>query len=334
MNLTALSITILMTAGFAYALYVYFKPAVKKVKQVQAGKMEKASKTSSSPSRSLSLSPEDSPSRLTSSSQLTGAAGKKGKPFTMRPAIFEMQGRRRTMEDTHNVIVDLGERESSALPDKFSLFGVYDGHGGSAAAEFVSENLPKYVAKRILNGEKPETALSESIIQLEADFLEMARERSMEDGTTLVAVLVTDGRMIVANLGDSEAILCRGGNAEVLSTVHTPAKNEKEVARVKADGGKVVRGRVGHPNFNEQYFNLAVSRAIGDMMYKHDEFTNGKKSGVIAIPEVRQELVSDDDSFLVLACDGVWDVLSYEVWYFIHACTIFTRVTADAKKSF
>jgi hypothetical protein len=77
-------------------------------------------------------------------------------------------------------------------------------------------------------------------------------------------------------------------------------------------GGRIYHNRVGHPKFNPQLMNIAVSRAIGDAGFKLDEFTDGKKSGLIAEAEMRTvELVADDE-FLVIGCDGLWDVITYQ----------------------
>jgi len=131
-------------------------------------------------------------------------------------------------------------------------------------------------------------------------------------GTTVVIAIIYDQTLIIANVGDSEAILCRGSNAIALSTLHNPAKNYLEGKRVEKVGGIITRSnRVGHPSLNYAYTNIAVSRAIGDITYKYSEFCNSKPSGLIPDPDIHIEQLSLNDQFLILACDGLWDVMRY-----------------------
>ena len=59
--------------------------------------------------------------------------------------------------------------------------------------------------------------------------------------------------------------------------------------------------------------NLNLSRAIGDLRYKSNEQLPAAAQIISAQPDVTQTTLSPADSFLVLACDGVWDVMSNQV---------------------
>ena len=96
----------------------------------------------------------------------------------------------------------------------------------------------------------------------------------------------------VANCGDVRAVLCRGNQAVRLSVDHK-ADDEGERQRVERAGGHVVGRRVQGV--------LAVSRAIGD---------HALRPWVINEPYVQSLTLQDRDSHLVLACDGLWDVMS------------------------
>jgi serine/threonine protein phosphatase PrpC len=127
-----------------------------------------------------------------------------------------------------------------------------------------------------------------------------------------VVAIIKDNILYVANLGDSEMVLCTEGKSEILTECHNPKKNEKELQRVEAMGGRIIKGRVGHPRLNPSIFSIAVSRAIGDSFFKDPQVTEGRPSGLIAEPYITQRLIKESDEFLVLACDGVWDVLGYQ----------------------
>jgi len=98
-------------------------------------------------------------------------------------------------------------------------------------------------------------------------------------------------------------VLSRGGVAVELSRDHKP-EDVEEKARIEAAGGSVGEdGRIEG--------NLNLSRAIGDLAYKHKEGLSAERQMISAYPDVRVEgLRAGEDEFLVVACDGIWNVLS------------------------
>ena len=99
--------------------------------------------------------------------------------------------------------------------------------------------------------------------------------------------------MYIANVGDTRAVLCKNGVAERMSQDHK-ATEQSEVDRIRNGGGIVMENRVGG--------SLAVTRAFGDHALKRD--------GVTAKPFINKHVLRPFDKFLVIASDGVWDVLS------------------------
>ena len=120
-------------------------------------------------------------------------------------------------------------------------------------------------------------------------------------GTTAVAVLLTPTHIICSNAGDSRAILCRDGMALPLSFDHKPV-NPTEISRVHAAGGFVKMKRIDG--------DLAVSRGFGDFRYKLNGNATVNTQKVIAVPELIVFPRNDEkDEFLILGCDGIWDVV-------------------------
>lgn len=120
-------------------------------------------------------------------------------------------------------------------------------------------------------------------------------------GTTAVTVLLTPTHIICSNAGDSRAILCRDGMALPLSFDHKPV-NPTEICRVTAAGGFVKMKRIDG--------DLAVSRGFGDFRYKLNGNEPVDKQKVIAVPEIMVFPRDDEkDEFLILGCDGIWDVV-------------------------
>jgi len=132
------------------------------------------------------------------------------------------------------------------------------------------------------------------------------------DGTTAAVAAIVDRKLVVGNVGDSELVLCCEKTAIPLASVHNMKKNPAEIVRVSEAGGKVYNNRVGHPKFNPAVISLGVSRAIGDIAFKHEKFTNGKESGLSAEPEVVVRELTGEEEFLIIGCDGLWDVVLHQ----------------------
>jgi serine/threonine protein phosphatase PrpC len=223
----------------------------------------------------------------------------------LQVGVQSVQGARKTMEDEHQVINDGGG-------EKVSFFGVYDGHAGKKAAEFLRDQLHTTLLSHSQVQSEPESALKEAIEEAEVAFLARAKEEKLDDGSTLAVVLIKGNEMITANVGDSEIVLCRGGKPLVLSTAHNMMKNTAEEQRVKDAGGVVFRSRLGHPYINPQLISIAVTRSIGDITFKDTDFTAGRPSGLIASPDTRRITLTTEDEFFLIGCDGLWDVMTHE----------------------
>lgn len=102
-------------------------------------------------------------------------------------------------------------------------------------------------------------------------------------------------------MGDSRAIASVRGTVQQLSFDHKP-NNELESKRIVAAGGWV--------EFNRVNGNLALSRALGDFVFKKNEKKRAEEQIVTAYPDVEVCEITDDHEFIVIACDGIWDVMN------------------------
>jgi len=126
-----------------------------------------------------------------------------------------------------------------------------------------------------------------------------------KSGTTAICVLITDKYILFSNCGDSRGVLSGDGSKPLLVTQDHKPSNPPELERIQNAGGSVMIQRVNG--------SLAVSRALGDFEYKNVDGKGPTEQLVSPEPEFymkRRE--SDKDEFLVLACDGVWDVMTNE----------------------
>ncbi|CAA2973522.1 probable phosphatase 2C 50 isoform X1 [Olea europaea subsp. europaea] len=194
------------------------------------------------------------------------------------------------------------------------FFGVYDGHGGSQVANYCRDRIHSSLAEELevimanLNDgnskdsceEQWRRALTECFLKVDD---EIGGKASLEPvapetvGSTAVVAIVCSSHIIVANCGDSRAVLCRGKEPMALSVDHKPNR-EDEYARIEAAGGKVIQWN-GHRVFGV----LAMSRSIGDRYLK---------PWIIPDPEVMFIPRTREDDCLILASDGLWDVMTNE----------------------
>ncbi|CAM6009568.1 unnamed protein product [Sphagnum balticum] len=129
-------------------------------------------------------------------------------------------------------------------------------------------------------------------------------------GSTAVVAVIRGNQLVVANAGDSRCIMSRHGKALELSLDHKP-ELEVERGRILFAGGFVHAGRVNG--------SLNLTRAIGDVKFKYQTDLPPEKQIVTCFPDVRQVELGTGDEFLVLACDGIWDVMSSQgVVDFVH----------------
>ncbi|CAL5028731.1 unnamed protein product [Urochloa decumbens] len=128
-------------------------------------------------------------------------------------------------------------------------------------------------------------------------------------GSTAVVAVLVRGRVVVANCGDSRAVLCRRRAPVPLSDDHKPNRPD-ELARIQAAGGRVVFN-----NGHRVRGILAMSRALGDRMLRPE---------VIAEPEITVTDRTPEDECLILASDGMWDAVPNEI-----ACSVARQCLQD-----
>lgn len=223
-------------------------------------------------------------------------------------------GRRREMEDAITIL------PSFADDGRLHFFGVYDGHGGTHAALLCRERLHCILTAELMS--EPgrmavlieeaqwERAMVSAFSRMDDEVGGLCSDNDSKTppdtaGSTAVVAVVGSEQIIVANCGDSRAVLSRKGVAMPLSIDHKPDR-EDEMARIESLGGRVIFW-----NGYRVMGVLATSRSIGDRYLK---------PYVIPEPDVTLSRRCPDDEFLILASDGLWDVVSNET-----ACDIARR---------
>lgn len=220
---------------------------------------------------------------------------------------------------------------------RFNLLAVCDGHCGSDASDFVSIHLPYYLEqtlrKRRAVLDRPsavKAALHETYQRLEGNM----RSSNIVGGTTAVATLIdrAQSRLYVANVGDSRAILGSFDSTSLQPTFTQLSRDHKpsdpfETQRLKAAGTLLLAQVV--PRWAKTIATasparlscgLAVSRVLGDFQLKD------RCAGLISVPEVSCRQLTPRDRFVVVASDGIWDMMTNEG----AGRTVMTRWMRDA----
>ncbi|KAG9063580.1 Protein phosphatase 2C 2 [Linnemannia hyalina] len=208
-----------------------------------------------------------------------------------------MQGWRATMDDAHTILLDVEGAPGTAF------FAVYDGHGGDTVAKYSGDHLHKNIFADAAFGEKEfKTAIRNGFLKTDRALHLDPDCNSESSGCTAITATITDNNMLyVGNAGDSRAVLSRDGKAVAMSTDHKPTDFD-ESTRILFSGGYVENGRVNGL--------LATSRALGDFGFKLTDTSDPGDQIVIAVPDIVEHELADEDEFLVLACDGIWDCMS------------------------
>ena len=191
------------------------------------------------------------------------------------------------MEDAHQAIDELSGPGTA-------YFAVYDGHGGRGAVNFVQEHLHVNFAEQLELGLGMAEAFKASFLKTDAD---MEGADVGYSGSTVAAAFVQtlgEGKRMLhtANCGDARIVLCQAGKA-LRTTIDHKGSDPDEVKRIQDAGGLVVLNRVSGI--------LAVTRSLGDLKMK--EY-------VVGDPYCYSVELTTNDKFLIVACDGLWDVAS------------------------
>lgn len=217
----------------------------------------------------------------------------------LRVGATSMQGWRSTMEDAHTIKLELLNLPSGVESDECAFAAVFDGHCGPKIARMCAQNIHKWLTSvpEFREG-KYEAALTRAYIDGDdALFKLLPKETS---GCTGNSILLVQHHLYCANTGDTRAVLCRGGEAIALSQDHKPT-NEAEERRANNAGVKVLGGRVGGV--------LSLSRAFGDFAFKNQKLLPEMRA-ITVVPDVFHIELTPLDEFAILACDGVWDMIS------------------------
>ena len=203
-------------------------------------------------------------------------------------AYYEDHGERDYMEDQGKSIENL-----NGDPNQI-LFCLFDGHGGGEVSEFLKNNFSEYMKKTLPFKNYPsDFAKLFKLLDKKVESLN-APEAGSTAGIAYIEKINGKRFLYCANVGDTRSILIKKNNRILRLSYDDRVSDRKEKERIIKQGGIIFNGRI--------YGQLMLSRCFGDWSIK--------EYGVIVLPHVARIELTSDDLYLILATDGVWDVLS------------------------
>jgi len=214
-----------------------------------------------------------------------------------RWGLCSMQGHRRSQEDAHLTVEVKQEDGNLGM-----LFCVFDGHGGNQVSKFAAKNFnDMYVGTKEFKEGQYGEALKEAFNLIDAEVKK--EEYSKDAGSTVCVVYMNKEKIWCASAGDARAVLCRDKNTVVaMSEDHKP-QDEKELERIEEADHWICEWT------NRVRGELAVSRSFGYHKYKDNTSKTWDEQAVTACPDVREFTREGNESYFILACDGIWDCL-------------------------
>ena len=209
--------------------------------------------------------------------------------------------------------------------DYFYFFGIYDGHGGNGCSYYLKQNLHNFIKEFSIKG------IKDAIYESENEFLTkiaIDEKNNILDssGSCGIIAMIKNNKLIISNTGDSRIVIYKNGKIFFVTEDHKPCY-EKEKERIKNAGGQIYQS----PSIIPIYQNgkrvelpwrvlpgrLSVSRTFGDIEAKNEKF-GGKKGVIVPTPDISEIELNNEFDFMVIGCDGIFDVVSneelFDIW--------------------
>jgi len=210
-----------------------------------------------------------------------------------------IKGRRDANEDRHNIILNINSENSSK--SEINFFGVYDGHGGSYVSKYLEANISNYYLDKKFSAPFDENFHNQVFQIIQNQLLKSTLGYS--NGSTCLLNLMyryqNQIHMNIVNLGDSRlTIVYANGTSKQITNDHKPDDPIEKTRLVKM-GGEVYKDSEGVFRIGD----LSLSRAFGD----------GDNAPYISQkPDIYYKKITPETKYIVMACDGLWDVIESE----------------------
>lgn len=214
-------------------------------------------------------------------------------------AICSEQGKRPYQEDEISVQLHLtlNIQDSNLLETHF--FGLFDGHAGGKCSKFIANILPNVLLYDESFNKDLVIALKNAFHYANSQFLMVAEKYHLQDGSTGLVVVIRNGEMYIANVGDCRCVLISSLDGNItylpLSKDQKPTNPEEE-KRILELGGRIIKSSGVHRVCGV----LAVSRAFGNRPISHV---------IRPDADIITHVIQPENEYVVMASDGLWDVI-------------------------
>lgn len=205
-------------------------------------------------------------------------------------SVKSLKGKRRTNEDQH---ITPNRNSKYNNYKRMEMYAVFDGHGGDFVSGYLKKNFPKYFVKTSeLSNKKYIYSIFDS---LQKNLYDKYYNESKSCGSTCLAMIKQKNKLILMNSGDCRAVLCHNNLAIPLTKDHKPYwyDERKRIERLN--------GKIYFDGDDWRIESLSVSRSLGDF---------NSQPYVTHLPEIFRYSIAKDDKFIIIGCDGIWDVVS------------------------
>ncbi len=210
-----------------------------------------------------------------------------------------VKGRRESNEDRHNIILNINGTDPKL--NSINLFGIYDGHGGNWVSKYLENHIPNYYMDKKFIPPFSEEFHTKVFMMIQSELLK--NQLGYSNGSTCLLNLMYKHEnniyMNIVNLGDSRmAIVNSKGISQSVTKDHKPDDSVEKI-RLKKMGGEIYKDSEGVYRIGD----LSLSRAFGD----------GDNAPYISQkPDIFYRAVTTETKYIVMACDGLWDVIDSE----------------------
>lgn len=205
-------------------------------------------------------------------------------------------GKRSSNEDQHQIVLNM-DNSNPKLKD-INFFSIYDGHGGNKVAKFLKNNLSQYFLRKNIQYPLSENYINKVFNHLQKKLAIDHKDFAYASGSTCLVlinfVINKKSYIYIFNSGDCRAVICNDNLPIPLTKDHKPEWPD-EKNRITKLGGEIY-----FDGSDYRIKDLSVSRAFGDI---------DASPYVTHLPDIFKHKITYNDKFIVMACDGLWDVL-------------------------
>ena len=240
-----------------------------------------------------------------------------------------LKGTRASNEDAEIIFTNLNGKKKNF--NQLNLYSIFDGHGGDAVSKYLSLNYCNYFCPS--NRPKPNESKKTYQKYIIDCYKHIQNKLKTEcknivnyTGTAALSIIhykrSKKNMLYVINLGDCRAILCNKFNVAIPLTKDHKPTNYEEFVRISSLGGKIIQEYGDDPRIE----GLSLSRAFGDL---------DTKPFVSHIPEIFRYELDKRDNFIILGCDGLWDVFQNQqvIDFVLHQINKKNKLKSTDKKN-